>query len=253
MSSESWNFGERLAGARRRAGMTLRQLSEVTTAKDQDRRGVLPAQISRIENNTADCSIRELRLLAKAMNMTPTALLESDEPWFVVRRGAAHTRLEEVVRGARQVQRTDDSHKQMIDAGTYKYTVLSDEVGLVAPEERAEGTFPHLMQKYLFQVGRCDEEAVELDAHPGEEIVWVVKGEVEFRVQQPGSNERPKKIVLKEGDCLQYSSSVKHGYRATGESDYAIALFVFSRPLMFRDEFEEVRSDPPGPSAGEEK
>ena len=85
------------------------------------------------------------------------------------------------------------------------------------------------MQKYLFEVGSCDEDVMleGLWPHAGEEIVFVLKGELEFWTRQnPGAD--PKRVTLRQFDSLHYSSIIPHAYRATGGDKTALAYFVYT-------------------------
>lgn len=228
---EPWKIGKRLAAARKHAGKTLRELSELTAACDPDQKGVLPAQISRIEHG-ALCDVRELHLLAKALNIPTKALLSTETPWSLVRGEAWKTRLtESLVRGA-IIGRHDGAYKAMIESGVYRFLLLNG----AGSQEKGDGSSQmtaSLMKKYLLCVGRCDAENMVLDRHvSGEEIITVLEGEIEFWVQQPTVSSSIRRVALHPGDCLQYSSDLRHGFRATGSTEFARALFVFTQPLI---------------------
>ncbi len=228
---ESWKIGRRIAALRRFASKSLRQLSELTVAHDPERKGVLPAQISRIELGTAVCDLRELHLLALALNTPVETLLASRAaPWFLIRGNAMRSHLAEVAAGKKIVERHGSAHKAMIDSHVYAYLPLIDDPALVNEEERGGATSPCLVKKYLFQVGRCDEEKMVLDSHEGEEIIWVLEGELEFWTMQQVETDAVSRLLLHPGDCLHYSSALRHGFRATGDSEFARALFVLTLP-----------------------
>jgi mannose-6-phosphate isomerase-like protein (cupin superfamily) len=198
----------------------------MTASVDPEGRGVLPAQMSRIELGQAICDLRELNLLAKALGVNPAALLGlGHEPWYVVRGDMAERMLAEVRAGKKSIIRQSGAHRAMIRAGVYTYAPLVsllDSEGETAP--RASSL--EQMQSCLFMAGRCDENDMVLDHHLGEEMLWVLEGELEFWSQQQDSAEAPKRVTLLSGDSLHFSSELPHGFRATGKSDYAKALFV---------------------------
>ena len=230
MQKEPWNIGARIASARRSAGKTLRQTAEITAAYDPEGKGVLPAQISRIENG-AVCDLRELCLLAQAFNVQTESLLAPKTPWFVIRRAASEQLLAEVTAGSKIVERHDGAHQEMITSRVYRYAPLIGSSDLVE-EDGGEGEWsPHLMRKYLVQIGRCDERGMVPDSHTGEEIVWVLEGEIEFWAQQPDRTEPERRVTLHPGDCVHYASTLRHGYRATGSSEYARVLLIFTPTL----------------------
>jgi transcriptional regulator with XRE-family HTH domain len=228
-SSLPWDMAPTITAFRKESGLTLRQLSDSTREADPLSRGVQPAQISRFENGTATPDAREIYLLAHALNKSPEKFLPGVAmPWFLVRFDAAMRRLDEVRAGTRIVERRGDSHETMIKRGVYRYVPIDEKPGLVKEGESA-GILAHYMQKYLFEVGRCD-EALMLEGllgHAGEEIVFVLRGELEFWTRQYEGQE-PKRITLRQHDSLHYSSVVPHGYRATGIDDTALAYFVYT-------------------------
>jgi quercetin dioxygenase-like cupin family protein len=71
-------------------------------------------------------------------------------------------------------------------------------------------------------------EPEALSSHEGEEIIYVLSGEVEFWCKTADSTE-PVTRTLHPGDCLHFSSRVSHGFRAIGAKD-AEALFVYAMP-----------------------
>ena len=117
-----------------------------------------------------------------------------------------------------------------MEKGVYHYVSLehSDDYVLDGDDEPEAELDKPMMQKYLFEIGTADAEVVidGLDCHSGEEIIYLIKGELEFWFHQETGNEIDRRI-LKQGDCLQYPSSLQHGYRATGENKEAEALFVY--------------------------
>ncbi|MFA4954519.1 MAG: cupin domain-containing protein [Patescibacteria group bacterium] len=226
--------------------MPLRKLFALTVERDPEKKGVQPAQISRIERG-ALCDVRELYLLALALNIRVETLLSDDvTPWFLVRRSASEPVLAEVSADEKSIESLDGAHKKMIESRVYSLLPLNAASGLVNEKECEGGLSQHLMRKYLFRVGRCNEKDMVLDNHAGEEIVWVIEGELEFWARQPITNGPERRLTLQPGDCLHYSSALFHGYRATGDCEYALALLVSTRQLLvFAEETFVLKSVTP--------
>lgn len=223
-----WNVGEALRTARSGQGMSLRELSEATRVADPEKKGVLPAQISRIENGSTP-DLRELLLLSEVLGVSPEKILKPDViPWFVVRRERAEKLLTEIESGQVKVERLHDRHQHMMNKSIYKYVPLEDNL---SAKEEYEGNLTAGMRAYIFEVARASQQDLlaGLDRHHGEEIVIVMEGELEFWFKQR-TKDTPRSISLKAGDCIHYSSQLLHGYRAAGKDQSARAIFVFSEP-----------------------
>jgi transcriptional regulator with XRE-family HTH domain len=235
--------------------MSLREVSQRTVDLDPDKKGVSAAQIGRIETDRIKPDTRELVLICKALDLQPAALFRSNQPWFVVRADKARARLEEVLKGRYQVQRSEAAHRNMIDKGIYNYVPLEPpNVEVEHPDVPGQApdalTSEFSMRSYLFSVGRVEDENLTLDHLDGEEIVYVLKGELEFRYVQPDG--QPRSITLRPGDTLHYSSLLNHAFRATGTGDRALALFVYThsheatRALIRLLKRDKARDEPSG-------
>lgn len=231
-----WKIGDVVTRFREDSRLSQRQLSEITREiereSNSDANGIPTAQLSRIERGAAVPDLREIILLGRALRHSPEDFLPGGRtPWYAIRFEKAIEWLGEVKALKRHVRRHSDSHKKMMggdgDEPVYLYVPLVNQDGLVKPDERS-GELPQLMQKYLFEVTGCDLEVVKggLDHHEGEEIVWVIEGELEFWTQE--NNEPPRFITLTKNDSLHYSSRLRHGYRAGGKDKRALALFVYT-------------------------
>jgi transcriptional regulator with XRE-family HTH domain len=230
------DIGERLRALRKRRGYNLVKLSEALGKRGYS---LSASQLSRIETGEAPANTDDLSELVDLFQITWEKLLGPiGKPWYVVRKSTAKKRLQEVRSGKRVIIRHDQAHEDLIKKGVYLYVPLEQSEDYVLKGDSEEGVKldDPLMQKYLFEIGTADEDEVidGLDNHTGEEIIYVIKGEVEFWFEQEylGKIDR---CVLKEGDCLHYRSSMPHGYRATGRNEVAEALFVYC----------DVRSTPP--------
>jgi transcriptional regulator with XRE-family HTH domain len=239
--TEPWNIGGVITRFREASRLSQRQVSELTrkieTQSNPEGTGIPTAQLSRIERGASVPDMREVYLLAGALGVSADAFLPGiAAPWYAIRFENALSWLDEIIAGTRIIERQGDSHHVMMHPDpehdrkepVYRYVPLVNQLGLADAAERSATAFPQLMQKYLFEVGSCDLEVVieGLDSHGGEEIVCVLEGELEFWFQQTG--EEPRFITLKKNTTLQYSSRLKHGYRAGGKDKVARALFVYT-------------------------
>jgi transcriptional regulator with XRE-family HTH domain len=239
-STHRWNIGEAIRRTRNQKGLTLRALSEATKRADPERQGVLAAQISRIENRVVP-DLREVLLLAEALGLSVEELLRANrKPWFVIRHKHAQQLLSDVAAHKVQSRRLHERHKHMMDKELYRYVPLEEEFAL---EGDWEGDLKPGMRAYLFEVERADRDEVikGLDSHPGEEIVLVLEGELEFWYKQ-SADDPPKSISLKTQDLIHYSSELLHGYRAGGKGQTAKAIFIFAEPQLPTPEQAEVNT-----------
>src|SRR5205807_720570 len=91
-----------------------------------------------------------------------------------------------------------------------------------------KAAWPRTIQTYVFEVSwASDSVLIEgLAAHEGEEVLYVIEGELEAWFEPP--NEEIQRLrTLKEGDVLQYPSYIPHAFRSANQKKSAKALFVF--------------------------
>jgi transcriptional regulator with XRE-family HTH domain len=221
-------IGTKLRSLRLSRNLNLVALSERLKKKGYS---LSASQLSRIETGAAPANTDDLSELLDFFTISWEEFLDTKKmPWFIVRKSTARERINEVKNGKRKIIRHDDSHHKLIEKGIYKYVPLeqSDDYVRDKDQDQKARLDEPMMQKYLFEIGNADVEIIidGLDNHSGEEIIYVIKGELEFWFHQENEIQAERRI-LKEGDCLQYSSSLRHGYRATGENKEAEALFVY--------------------------
>src|SRR6202035_967668 len=153
------------------------------------------------------------------------------------------------------IKRQTERHKKLIESGVYRYIPLEDDSGaevasgLVLENERSGAMHP-LMRKNLLIVGKMDESQIRhnpelLYSHPGEEIIFVLEGELEFWYSQKrGDPPQRLGLPLGPGDCLHFSSEVLHAFRAPGRTPVR-AFQVFCEKWETRRDFYEEREEPP--------
>jgi transcriptional regulator with XRE-family HTH domain len=228
--SRSWDVGEAIRSARAKKGLTLRELSDDSKLVDPEGRGILPAQISRIENGAIP-DLREVVLVCEVLGITSSDLLNNNVmPWFILRRERTEELLHEIECKKLKSERLHERHKHMMDKNIYQYLPLEADFAI---EPEKEGDLHPGIRAYMFAVGRASQKDViaGLDKHPGEEIVIVLDGELEFWFKQ-ADDVAPRSMPLKAGDSIHYSSQLLHGYRAAGREASAKAIFIFTEPEL---------------------
>jgi transcriptional regulator with XRE-family HTH domain len=230
---------EEFRTARRVKGWTLERLaSEVVTQSRGEIPSISTAHLSRVENNHARPSDEELYWINHALG-EPLGSIFKEKPeayWYVVRAKNILTRLEEVIKGRRRIERQDGAHSAFVDKHKiYMYVPL--EPDLVERNEQSqaiaqESTLPlyHLPQNRvsLMEIGPASDELMldGLDMHSGQEALFCIQGQLDFwYVTRTG--EEPNKQRLYPGDFVRLDSRYKHAFRAAG-NEPARALHIYS-------------------------
>jgi transcriptional regulator with XRE-family HTH domain len=249
--------GRQLRSFRESSKRTLEKLSELTGKKNPSGRRITAAQISRIENGLVAAALPELELLCLALERDFQELFQpASIPWFVIRKNRSEEWLQEILSEPpkRIIKRQTERHSELIKSGVYRYIPLEDDSGtdeapgLVLQNERS-GTMRPLMRKNLLIVGKIDETEIRnivvdsLDSHPGEEIIYVLEGELEFwYAETRGDPPQRLELPLGPGDCLHFSSNLLHAFRAPGRTAVrAFQVFCESGETR-RDFYEEPQS-----------
>lgn len=224
--------GEKLKRGREALGWTLEKVVEAVDAHPFKQK-ISAAHISRIENGLAVPSIIELQVLNDVLQQPFSELFafKDVQPWFIVREAKAKERLEEIVKNPKLIERADAAHRVLIEEGIYRWAPLVQSEAIVDSRDR-EGTMAPQMSKLLFRVGLADTDLMErpdaLEGHEGEEIIYVLDGEIEFWCKHEPSADATRHR-LRRGDCLHFSSKLLHGFRALGAKP-ADALFIYTLP-----------------------
>jgi mannose-6-phosphate isomerase-like protein (cupin superfamily) len=216
-----------------------KQMTLETVAKQVEAAGrgyrISPAHVSRIENGEAAPNVIDLYWLNEVLDRPFGAFLAGAEaPWFIVRGPVADQRLDEVVAGTRTIVRLGPEHRLLTEKGVYKYVPLAQSSEDVTPADQF-GTMQHpRIRAYLFRVGQADtslmQEPEALSAHRGEELIYVLSGEIEFWSKHDSHPDVARR-QLTPGDCLHFDSQAPHGFRAIGTTP-ARALFVYADPVV---------------------
>lgn len=171
-ATEEFQIGSKIKVLRLARRKTLQEVADDT--------GFSPALISQIENNNVSPPIATLSRIAKVLGVKVGHFFRDEGPeeeYEVIRRDQrpAVTRV---------ISRTGGEHGYTYHALTYKKR-------------------DKIMEPFLLTVdpGMRDEE--NLYSHEGEEFLLILDGEVELLLEE-------ERIVLGEGDCVYFESSLKH-------------------------------------------
>jgi transcriptional regulator with XRE-family HTH domain len=175
--------GGRIRALRQRQGRTLREVAAAC--------GFTPSLLSKIETGATNPPVATLTAIARALGVGVAALLEDGggAPVHAVLDAAADRRPERAV---------------ATDKG-YRFFALA--------QARAGGLRP-----YVFTAERGQVRPEPL-AHPGEETVLVLDGELRFRVG-------PTAYRLGPGDVLTFDAAVAHDMEPLSERATWFAVFA---------------------------
>jgi len=151
--------------------------------------GVAVSTISKIENGQLSPSFETLLRLAEGLSTTITDLtaIEFNDRNKTRR---AYTR-----KGGGEIHRTD----------SYDYELLCGDISNKIMHPLVARLKAHSMAEFG-----------ELFAHPGEELLYVLEGEVELRT------EHYQPLRLSVGDCAYYDSTMGHACLSVGSKDAVI-------------------------------
>ena len=155
--------------------------------------------LSQLERNLARPSMSTLDDIAAALGTSTAALVSDSERGYVT-----HVRGEEA-----PIYLFDTS------ADTVTVRALTGGNALMKVTESA-GSFPQS----------------DSMAHPGEEVVYVIAGEVEVEVGD-------ESFLLREGDVLNFDCSVEHTYRAVGAEPPRF-LVIAANPGNYADPIDQT-------------
>ncbi len=179
-------IGERIREARRRNGMILATLSAPT--------GLSAAFLSRLERGEASTSIANLIRIAGVLGVELQDFFAADE----APSKPADYRL---------VRRPERVAGTMLAAAGYTYERLGGDLG-----------GQHLDAFELeFPVGA--KKPILLVAHPGEEILFLLSGRIEFQIAAD-------RFAMNAGDCLHFNSAQPHMGRNIGNQPARMLMVV---------------------------
>ncbi|MEJ8569924.1 XRE family transcriptional regulator [Microbaculum marinum] len=177
-------FGVQLRGLRRSTGRTLKEVADAS--------GLAVSTVSKIETGRMSPTYDVLLKLVRGLDIDLTTLLNGPKP------KPAGVRM-----GRLDVTRADDRKRH--PTGAYVYEPLA--TGL---------TLKEMDPTFVTVKARSIEEFGELIRHPGEELVFVLSGEVELHAEFYAP------VRLKAGDSVYYDAGMGHAYISVGEEDATI-------------------------------
>jgi transcriptional regulator with XRE-family HTH domain len=169
-------IGMRLRHARRVHGLRLRELA--------DRAHCSESMLSKIENDRATPSLTTLHRLCKALNVSISALLKSEEtkPWGILR---PHQR---ALIGHADAKASRGMQAEVLVPFT-EGRLLEGFIVIIEPGGSSDGVLQH----------------------QGEEVGYVVEGQLELTLDG-------KVHLLGPGDSFYFPSALPHAYRARGKT-----------------------------------
>ncbi len=169
----SLDLGRQIRDHRKQRNLTLQELSDLT--------GLSKPNLSQIENNIVTPPIATLLKISTALGITIGTFFKNDE------------QAESIV-----VVRKADRHG--IAKGPHVSHIGYQYEPLAYPRSEKK------MEPFIVHVEERKSSDIVYNNHIGEEFLFILEGEVEFR---SGANV----IILKEGDSLYFDAGIPHGYR----------------------------------------
>jgi transcriptional regulator with XRE-family HTH domain len=173
-------IGTAIRQGRRARGMTLRALSEKS--------GLSAAFLSRLERGQASTSIANLIRLTGILDLSLADLFEApgDGRGYVVRRAS------------------DRQSPREIAATGYRYEPL------------VTGWPGQRLDAFILTFPRRNRADV-MTAHEGEELVYVLQGEILFQLGE-------ERIPLEVGDCIYFKADIPHMGKNVGDGDARVLM-----------------------------
>lgn len=178
----------------------LRTERGITLAQLGNMVGLSASYLSQIERNKTRPSLATLSSMAKTLGVELRYFFEHSTPaWQVVRKG----------RGQKVAERSAKVTFEFLSAGGVE--------GKIGPHRVA------------CQSGM----RIERDTHPGEEFVFILKGQLEIRVGE-------EVFTLKTGDSIHYQSNQPHAWRNESEKECTL-IWALSSSFLPSRKWEEQR------------
>lgn len=182
-------IGRKIKRLRQRRKLTLQDLSGKT--------GIPKPLLSQMEDETAAPPISTLMKIAKALDVDITFFFQEVEAQEKV-----------VVVKPHERERLDTRHHGRANSG-YFYETLAFKKG----KKR--------MEPFLVEFEVKEKKDMFFFSHEGEEFVFVLEGELEFRT--------PDEVhILSSGDSLYFESDQLHAFRGIGEKNARALVVVYT-------------------------
>ncbi|RJF93449.1 helix-turn-helix domain-containing protein [Sphingomonas cavernae] len=192
MKAEQPTLGKLVRGLRARNGWTLKEMS--------DRSGIPVSTLSKVEHDRLTLTYDKLLQLSQRLNIRMSELFAEDD-------GPGGS--DAPVTARRSIGSLDRAVR--VTTPNYDYFYLCNELR----RKRMIPIFTRIRAKSADEFG-------EFVSHPGEEFVYVVKGEIVVHT------EFYDPITLGEGKSVYLDSSMGHAYVAGKDCDEALVLAVCS-------------------------
>ena len=192
-------IGERISRLRKQAGLSLRELADLT--------GVSFTTIQKIESNAIIPSVASVMKIAQGLGRSVSFFLDEEN---------------ETPGEIRRVRREDRS---VTDVPASKLRV----------EDVALDLRNSLLQATLLTIAPGGVSGDEPLLHPGEEIKFCLKGQMEYQVGG-------ETLLIQEGDCLHFKSDIPHFWKNPGKGQ-AVVLSVCTPPPFFTSSRLSARMD----------
>ncbi len=188
-SAENFGLGERVRGLRQKRSYTLQDLAAKT--------GLAKTLLEQLESDQYNPPVATLFKIAKALEVNVAHFFQDQEEDLKV----------SLTRVAERIHSVKRSHQQDGEVG-YSYASLEVHKGR------------KLMQPLLVTFDVMEKRDMVFVSHDGQECVYLLEGELEFRT--------PDQLhTMSPGDCLYFESDVPHAFRSLGATP-AQALVVVS-------------------------
>lgn len=190
MSTHTPSLGTLLRGLRARRGWTLKEMSAET--------GIPLSTLSKVEHDRLTLTYDKLQQLARRLGLRMSELFAEDAD-----------SAPQAVTARRSIGGVD--HALRVETPNYDYYYLCTEL-------RRKRMIPVITKIRA----KTSEQFGELVRHPGEEYIYVLKGNVAV------NTEFYDPLTLTEGQSIYLDSSMGHAYLAAQGCDEAIVLGVMS-------------------------
>lgn len=187
--AENYRLGGRVRQLRQKRSYTLQDLAAKT--------GLAKSLLEQLESDQFNPPVATLFKIAKALEVNVAHFFQEQEEDLKV----ALTRVAERMHSVKR------SHQQDGEVG-YSYASLEVHKG------------HKLMQPLLVTFDVMEKRDMVFVSHDGQECVYLIEGELEFRTPD-------QMYTLAPGDCLYFESDIPHAFRSLGPAP-AQALVVVS-------------------------
>lgn len=193
MPDQNMSIGERIKGLRIEKGLSINAIAEKS--------GISAATIAGIEDQTLSPPLGYIISLARAFQVTLGELFgdSADSPFCIVRSNDRKT-----------VPRFGATAGK---SGNYSYQSLGHQ-----KQNRQ-------MEPFLVTLAPAESRQLEPNQHDGEEILFVLEGQVEVRLADLTD-------ILSPGDSIYYDSTLPHVVSCHGDSPATILAVIYAKKEM---------------------